>query len=518
VTILSTRLSRPAPHAAVLTVLAVCVLAVAIALIHHRPEQHLSKSAATAFALQDKGVREQLVDLGGWNRVRTSPLDDRLVRVSFFDGPRIVLDAAVARDGRVTNTAAFLPGRPRAGGEVAQHPLVLMLLVAAFLGVAAVSPLRSMRNLDLLVLASFVAAIVLVNERLLAASVYAGAVPLAYLCVRCVYVGLRGTAAERASAPLVRLSPSLAAFGAGAAAVGLVLMAIPGGVIGDVAFASMTGATDLVHGTLPYGHLPKGELVHGDTYPLLAYAAYVPAALVTPVENAFDQIDGALWVAVAFALLAAIAIRRIGGWRLAIAWLTFPPVVIAASAGANDLVAGACVAWAAAWFAYSARSAAALAAAGLVKLAPFAVFPIWVARERGTGLRRALLAAGAAIAAVVAWVLALGGFAGFGDMMDAVSFQFERGSLLSPWTLADAYLAQAVVQAAVVAMVVIGVLGVRRDPSLARDPRRVAALAAAVLLGIQLAANYWSYTYLVWVFPLVALALLREPGAPASTS
>ena len=48
------------------------------------------------------------------------------------------------------------------------------------------------------------------------------------------------------------------------------------------AAASMAGATDLVHGTLPYGHLPQGELVHGDTYPLLAYAAYVPAALLTP--------------------------------------------------------------------------------------------------------------------------------------------------------------------------------------------------------------------------------------------
>jgi hypothetical protein len=28
---------------------------------------------------------------------------------------------------------------------------------------------------------------------------------------------------------------------------------------------------------------------------------------------------------------------------------------------------------------------------------------------------------------------------------------------------------------------------------------------------MQLAANYWSYTYLAWAFPLVALALLRDP-------
>ena len=40
--------------------------------------------------------------------------------------------------------------------------------------------------------------------------------------------------------------------------------------------------------------------------------------------------------------------------------------------------------------------------------------------------------------------------------------------------------------------------------TLAADPRRMAALAAAVLLGVQLAANHWSATYLAWVFPFVA--------------
>ena len=62
-------------------------------------------------------------------------------------------------------------------------------------------------------------------------------------------------------------------------------------------------------------------------------------------------------------------------------------------------------------------------------------------------------------------------------------------------------------------LVVGAVWQARRDPELARDPRRIGALAAAALIGVQLAANYWSYTYLVWVFPLVALALLPAPGA-----
>jgi hypothetical protein len=53
-----------------------------------------------------------------------------------------------------------------------------------------------------------------------------------------------------------------------------------------------------------------------------------------------------------------------------------------------------------------------------------------------------------------------------------------------------------------------------RDRELAADPRRMAALGAAILLGVQLAASYWSYTYLAWVFPLVAVALLTPSRPP----
>lgn len=510
-TVLSTRLPWPVSRR-VVAALGICALVLVITIVHHRPAEHLSERAATSFALRDQSVRERLVELG-WDRVRTAPIDDRLERVAFFKGPRIVLEAAVTRDGRVTSTIVHRPGAARVGGEVAQRRPVLALLVAVFLLALVSAPLRSLRNLDLLALASFVVPVVLMNERLLEASVYASYPPLAYLCARCAYVGFRRPAAAPAALPFVRLRPRLAMLIAGAAALALVLLAIPGGVVGDVGFASLAGATDLAHGVLPYGHLPQSELVHGDTYPLLAYAAYVPAALFTPVKSAFDQLDTALWVATGFALLAAAGLYRLGGLRLTLAWLSFPPVVIAASAGSNDLAAAACVAWAAALAISSGRSAAAFALAGWVKLAPFVVLPLWLARERGAGLRRALLAAGGATAAVAVCALALGGLGGVGDMVKAISFQAERGSLLSLWTLSGAEAVQVLAQAAVATLVVVGFLQVRRDPVLAHDPRRVGALAAAALLGVQLTANYWTYTYLVWVFPLVALALLRDPRA-----
>ena len=281
----------------------------------------------------------------------------------------------------------------------------------------------------------------------------------------------------------------------------------------DVAYASMAGATELLHGALPYGNLLQGELVHGDTYPLLAYAAYLPAALVAPVKHGFDDLDGALWVATAFALLTAgalaVAARAAGarGLRPALAFLAFPPVMVATSSGSNDLVAAALVALALAFAARPGRSSGAWALAGLVKLAPFAVLPLWVARSRSW---RAVGAVSLTVVAVLVATVALGGLAGLGQTLDAISFQMDRGSLLSLWTLFDVHGAQLVLQAAVLTGIALACARVWRDRALANDLRRMAALSGAVLLAVQLAANYWTYAYLPWVFPLVALALLCD--------
>ena len=41
-----------------------------------------------------------------------------------------------------------------------------------------------------------------------------------------------------------------------------------------------------------------------------------------------------------------------------------------------------------------------------------------------------------------------------------------------------------------------------------RDVRTLAALAAAVLIALQLAVEHWFYLYLVWFAPLTWVALL----------
>jgi hypothetical protein len=44
------------------------------------------------------------------------------------------------------------------------------------------------------------------------------------------------------------------------------------------------------------------------------------------------------------------------------------------------------------------------------------------------------------------------------------------------------------------------------------DLRRLAGLAAAIMIGFQLGANHWSYTYLAWIVPCIIVALLADEG------
>ena len=101
-------------------------------------------------------------------------------------------------------------------------------------------------------------------------------------------------------------------------------------------------------------------------------------------------------------------------------------------------------------------------------------------------------------------------------MVHAMSYQFSRGSMQSIW----------------------GALGIARRAAVrpgmrARPDRRppccgcgasrtspptaarMAALCAAILIGLQLAADYWAFLYLVWVMPLIGLSVLSGSGHPS---
>jgi hypothetical protein len=86
---------------------------------------------------------------------------------------------------------------------------------------------------------------------------------------------------------------------------------------------------------------------------------------------------------------------------------------------------------------------------------------------------------------------------------DTVSYQAGRVSPFSIWGLwGGLRLEQHVAEGAVVALAVAAALLPRR-----RTLVEVAALGAAILIALQLVVNYWLYSYIVWFFPLVVVAL-----------
>jgi hypothetical protein len=94
-----------------------------------------------------------------------------------------------------------------------------------------------------------------------------------------------------------------------------------------------------------------------------------------------------------------------------------------------------------------------------------------------------------------------------------VGYQAGRPSPFSVWGQAPIEWLHTVVKVAV-AVLAVGVAFVPRQKS----PRQVAALGAAVLIGLQLVATHWFYLYVVWFAPFVLVAVMtayeRPPEEP----
>jgi hypothetical protein len=317
--------------------------------------------------------------------------------------------------------------------------------------------------------------------------------------------------------------------------VGLVIVMVavgsPSAV--DVLYAAMEGATRLIHGWLPYGHMPSG-IVHGDTYPILTYALYALLAALAPVNTPWDSVDLGLAVAALAALAAGWALFRASagrrrqegqprsvdqeeaGLRAAFAWLTFPPLLAVISTGTTDLVLAAMLAGAVLLWRRPTACAGMLAVAGWFKLAPFGLLPVCLAPLRGRRLIAALGAAGAVSVPLIALLVALGGAGGPASMVHAVAYQFSRGSEQSIWGALGIPGLQPLGQACVLGLLTAIVVRLRRRPELALDRARMAALAASLLIGMQLAADYWAFLYLVWIGPALCASLLADPRAVAA--
>jgi len=539
-TAMTSRLRHPSALLVALVVLLVAWAALSATRSTPRP---LPRAAALHAVLANPKATHALSLDRHWTSVRVGAVDATTTRVSFFDGPRLAAEVAVSPGGHVERFVLVRGLRAPYGAPLTHRPLVIVVGCLAFLLATAVVPLRRIRNLDVAALLALVVPLVLLDDRLVAASVLTAVPSLLWLTGRCAWIALGPPRPAAPAAPLLdAVTPAWSdrqrvrilrlAVGAAAACVAMVTISAPHTV--DVAQALMEGATLLVHGTLPYGHMP-GDVFHGDVYPLLSYALYTPLATVMPVRDNWDVANGALIVAALSAiagawLLARIAGRasastreldgpddaaRAAGLRAALAWLALPPLLVTASTGTSDVLLGAMLLAALALVRRPLASVAMVLVASWFKVVPFALLPIWLARLRGRRLLAALALTAASAALMLLALVALGGTRAPGQMLHAIAYQADRRTLHSPWTLLGVEWLQPLGQAAVLALIAAATVRVRRDAALAADPMRLAALAGAVLLGLQLTGNYWTYLYLAWVVPCIVVGLLADASRPA---
>ena len=290
----------------------------------------------------------------------------------------------------------------------------------------------------------------------------------------------------------------------------------------DVGYSGVIGADKIIHGKNLYGHWPKDN-AFGDTYGPVAYFAYVPFRAIFGWSGTWDDLPAAHAAAIAFDLLTLVGLfflgRRIRGPTLGIvlayAWSAYPFTLWTLSSNTNDALVSMLLVFALLAIGSSAGRGVLAALAGLTKFVPLLLAPLFL-RGRGSSFPRPrsiaayVLAYGLTIVVVMLPVLLNDNLRAFWH--DSIVYQADRTSPFSVWGLWGGLgFEQHLVQGAAIALAIVVAFFPRR-----RGVVEVAALAAAVMIAVELSASYWLYSYIVWFFPLVAIALFgsfpsREP-------
>jgi len=465
-----------------------------------RPEVRETPDAnTTAYA------RAYLVRGGRWQvswflpPTRSQPRREEIAQVLIRDRDRRVLEAWTG----VQVEWPMARGYPGQFGRAVNAPWLWIGLCVLFVLPFARPPLRLL-HLDLAVLLAFSVSYAFFGAADLDVSVPSSYPLLGYLLVRMVIVARRPPAPP----PRLLVGPGFLLLAvAFLAAFRVALNVVDGNVI-DVGYASVIGADRLGGGHELYGAFPPDN-EHGDTYGPAAYAAYVPLELLFPwTSGTWDDLPAAHAAAVAFDLGCAALLWLLGrrlrdgalGLLLAYLWMAFPFTLMVANSGSNDALVTLLVLAALLAASRPAARGALVALAGLTKFAPLALAPLFASYRP-----RRLLAYCAAFAAVV--VIAVAPFDLSMLWERTLGFQQDRRSPFSIWGLYELPDGLQLAAQLLAAGFAVGAVFLRPAGLTA-----LAALAAAVLIALQLAVDHWFYLYVVWFAPLVWIALL---GAPA---
>jgi hypothetical protein len=533
------------PAAALLTVL-LCLPATAVG-----DQNGIGATQATRIAAHDPNVVKERE--GNTVLTHTANKVDGNWEVGYFAGDKevalVVVDpqTGLVRESWTGYQVAWKMARGYSGafGHKLNAPYVFLPLCAIFLlGLVDWRRIRRVANLDLLFLLGFGVSHFFFNRAEIGVSVPLQYVPLVYLLGRASWIGLRGRGEGiRPSWPTAWLL--LAALFLVGFRVGLNM--VDSGVI-DVGYAGVLGADRIAHGEPIYDNFPS-DVSQGDTYGPVNYLAYVPFERIWPWSGTWNDLPAGHGAAVffdlaTFALLVFLG-RRIRpgpeGDRLAatlaFAWAAYPYTAFTLLSNSNDtLVAMLLVATLLVLARPAARGAMA-ALATLAKFAPAALVPMLAAyRPAGPvaagdppppAVAKASSGAGpptappAGVTFAIAFVLtAIALLAwpaidpGLSTVYDrTIAYQAGRDSPFSIWGQA-AWLEPA--RIAILAAVATLAIALAWWPKEKKLPQ-VAALGAALLIGVQLSMHHWFYLYIVWFYPLllVAMASLEsQSGTP----
>jgi hypothetical protein len=508
------------------------LLALGLALAAPAPAFALSEPEATRIAQRDAKVVEQ--DRRNGDLTTAAELENGNWEVGFFAGDEkvalVVVDdpTGVVRESWTGYQVSWKMARGYEGafGHKLNAPYVFIPLCLIFLlGLVDWRRPRRVANLDLLVLLGFGVSHVFFNRAEIGVSVPLVYPVLLYLMARMLWIGVRGRGYGLRpvwpAAWLLVAALFLMGFRVG-------LNAADSGVI-DVGYAGVVGADRLADGEALYGGFPE-DVSQGDTYGPVNYLAYVPFEQAMPWSGSWDDLPAAHGAAVFFDLAAFLGIWLLGrrlrpgaagralGATLAFGWAAYPYTAFALASNANDTLVAALLIATMLALARPAARGVALAAATLTKFAPLVLAPLIATAD---GVRRRPLRLFTAGFAATAALLLLPVLVdpGLGTFLDrTLGYQAGRDSPFSIWGQVPAL--EPLRIAMVVATGVLAAAAALRPA--AKSPVQVAALAAALLICIQLTAQHWFYLYVVWFYPLalVAMAALTpEPGpSPARTT
>ena len=280
----------------------------------------------------------------------------------------------------------------------------------------------------------------------------------------------------------------------------------------DVGYAGVIGADKLLHGQQLYGNWPKDN-ASGDTYGPVAYYAYVPFRMIFGWSGTWDDLPAAHAAAIVFDLLTLFGLYWLGrrvrgptlGVVLAYAWAAYPFTLWTLSSNTNDSLVALLLVLALLVITSAPARGVVGALAGFTKFAPFALAPLLLRGIDPPPTRREIVryTLAFAITAVVVMLPVILDDNWHAFWRDTISYQAGRTSPFSIWGLWGGLgLEQHLVQGATVALAIAVMVVPRR-----RGLIEVAALGAAILIALQLGAGYWLYSYIVWFFPFVVVAL-----------